>query len=161
MLMTLGTVLERDRAFIKYPSRDLAEMLAKALTGVITANDKSGLCLWTSLWPGDALRLYKQWVIFSPLPLRCVPFVSANTGPCLFSVTASCGCPPVPVLPGALPAQPGHSPQCGSHHWDREQPASPHIVSLTFESFLLFLLSLLMKNPWWQKANKPLTRFLL
>lgn len=45
MLMTLGTVLERDRAFIKYPSRDLAEMLAKALTGVITANDKSGLHL--------------------------------------------------------------------------------------------------------------------
>lgn len=60
MLMTLGTVLERDRAFIKYPSRDLAEMLAKALTGVITANDKSGLRLWTSLWPGDTLRLYKQ-----------------------------------------------------------------------------------------------------
>lgn len=61
MLMTLGTVLERDRAFIKYPSRDLAEMLAKALTtGVIIANDKSGLHLWASLWPGDALRLYKQ-----------------------------------------------------------------------------------------------------
>lgn len=60
MLMTSGTVLERDRAFIKYPSRDLAEMLAKALTGVITANDKSGFHLWASLWPGDALRLYKQ-----------------------------------------------------------------------------------------------------
>lgn len=58
MLMTFRH-LERERVFIKYPSQDLAERLAKVLTGVITANDKSGLHLWTSLWPGDVLRLYK------------------------------------------------------------------------------------------------------